>query len=67
VKGEVWEKRIQKRLKRMKKGLDRVSIVRDVRFGRLSGLRVLLTTFYDRNTRMLVWKPPSPVCGHTGK
>jgi hypothetical protein len=31
VKGEVWEKRIQKRLKRMKKGLDRVSIVRDVR------------------------------------
>jgi hypothetical protein len=42
VKGEVWEKRIQKRLKRMKKGLDRVSIVRDVRFVRLPGLRPLV-------------------------
>jgi hypothetical protein len=31
VDGEVCAKRIQKGLKKMKKGLDRVSIVRDVR------------------------------------
>jgi hypothetical protein len=40
VKGEVWEKRIQKRLKRMKKGLDRVSIVRDVRFALIGQLEM---------------------------
>jgi hypothetical protein len=38
VDGEVCAKRIQKGLKKMKKGLDRVSIVRDVRLPDLPGV-----------------------------